>query len=652
MNFSLLNPLFLIGLIAVALPVIAHLVSRKKGATHKFSAVSLLLASDRESIRKSNPKDLLLLALRALAIALIALMFAKPATLTDTPVDVSEIKSAAIVIDNSFSMGYDDNFSIAKSRAEEIIEALADGSFAAVFPLVPPPGFKPEITADKGRLKSDISAVALSHSFADNERRLAEIYETLENSPAEGSREVIFLTDSQRNGWSGERFEREWVSAVDVGDGSPPENRSVNYFEVASSGDFISARVIAANYSGNPAEGLPISVSVGDSESSGFISIKARSQEARDFIFPLVEPTADETAAIANLPADKLPADDTRYFMLSRIAQIRALIIDGDPREDARLSETHYLAEALETISEIRAMSLTVKDNEAFLGERLDKYNFVILANVSDITPQKAQELGEFVAQGGATLIFAGERVRAEVYNALLGDILPAQFVGEVREGSYFLSAEGEAFSAEVAGKLPQAGVEKFFKLAPAPESRTMIRVEDGSPILVEKKIGRGRAFVFASTADRAWNGFALCGAFLPAIKEILDLVQSSEGGGRNFTVGDLVKIEFSGVAEAASVKSPAGEEFAVGADNPIFDKTLSPGIYSVNFDGGGYSFAVNVDARESNLDKINLGKPAEKSPRGGGKARATRELWGYFLWAAVVLLIAESAVRSVRRWN
>ncbi|NIT55913.1 MAG: VWA domain-containing protein, partial [Aliifodinibius sp.] len=104
MNF--LNPLFLLGLLAVALPVIIHLVNLKKPQKVAFSTLSFFNELRKSTIRRIRIKQYLLLALRVLAILFLALALARPflpPTITGSA-SSGESRSVAILIDNSASM--------------------------------------------------------------------------------------------------------------------------------------------------------------------------------------------------------------------------------------------------------------------------------------------------------------------------------------------------------------------------------------------------------------------------------------------------------------------------------------------------------------------------------------------------------------------
>jgi Aerotolerance regulator N-terminal/von Willebrand factor type A domain len=197
LNLSFLNPFFLIGLSAALLPILIHLISKKRGIRKSFSAVHFLLASEGKVARESRIKDLILLFLRFLILVLLVLVFSRPAVFSFSPVDARDVKSVAIVVDNSFSMGYRDNFKNAKNRAEKLIESLPDGSFGAIVPLVPTESTRSEITQDRRKMAEDLKNLKLSYTFTDNERRLEEILNFIESAPNK-KKELIFFTDFEK----------------------------------------------------------------------------------------------------------------------------------------------------------------------------------------------------------------------------------------------------------------------------------------------------------------------------------------------------------------------------------------------------------------------------------------------------------------------
>src|SRR5207249_5352749 len=75
---SFLAPLFLLGALAVALPVIFHLIRRTTREQTVFSSLMFLLPSPPRLTRRSRLEHILLLLLRCLVLCLLALGFARP----------------------------------------------------------------------------------------------------------------------------------------------------------------------------------------------------------------------------------------------------------------------------------------------------------------------------------------------------------------------------------------------------------------------------------------------------------------------------------------------------------------------------------------------------------------------------------------------
>lgn len=657
MNFSFLNPLFLIGLAAVALPVIAHLISRKSGVTKKFPALRFLIASQGDASARSRLKDLLLLLLRAALIVLLVLVFSKPALYSFAPAGASGPKSLAIVVDNSFSMGFGDNFGRAKEKAAEIIDSLPDGSFGIVAPLVTAGGGKLSPSADKGPLRDALGDIKLSGSFTGNEKRLEEALDALGGAP-EGVKEVVFITDMQKNGWTDEDINKDWLRLIDVSPGASPANRAVTSVDTGYGVDSATIRIAVSNFSDKPEGKLLATAALGDEELSAYLDIPPGGTVEKAFTIPAAEVAADTPPDTApdvpgngsvSIPQDGLPIDDTRYFVLSKREGLKVLIVDGDPREDARLSETYYLARAAETISEVTGARITVKDNDSFLDEELSGYGMVFLANVGDLTVASAKRLEDLAAGGGTVVVFTGERVRASSYNALLKDLLPAELINEDERETGIIPGPADSFPGDVGERLGQARVSKHTKALSSPDAEVLLGLEGGDPFMIKKTLGKGNVILVTSTADTSWNNLSITPVFLPVMKSLLDLPGSVNEGRRNYIVGETVPLDIAAGDESVEVKTPSGRKNGIDAGAAAFGGTYEPGIYTVKAAGKDlYRFAVNVDPAESSLEKIEAAANVSETEGATGMVKIYRDIWRYFLWGAVMLFISEAVARSV----
>ncbi len=649
MNFSFLSPIFLIGLIAVSLPVIAHLISRKSGFQKRFPAVRFLLTSQGEMATRSRLKDLILLLLRALIIVLIALIFAKPAIFTFSTAESSEPRSLAVVLDNSFSMGYGDNFKKAKKEAERIIDSAPDGSFFAALPLVPGQSAAISVIQNRQTAQKDLEKITLSDTYTDNERRLEQVYSALEKSPHQ-EKQVVLVTDFQKNGWKREDYTRNWLTLIDVSDIEFPENHGVTEIQSRYTKDSIKLKVNVSNFSNTETSDLLTETELSGEEIKAYIDIGPGDFTNKEFIFPRTRGGEEpEGSGSASIPEDELRIDDTRHFVLSRSGALNVLIVDGDPREDSRLSESYYLASAAETASELLRSRIRIKDNESFLDEELPTYDLIFLANVGEITPGKAAELQEYVERGGTLVIFPGDRVRAASYNALLKNILPGELGAPAQIDSTLVAVASGLFSEELFEKIDRAKVNRSFPLIPAQGSETVLKLSDESPFLIYSGYGEGNVFLFTSTADTAWSNFPITPVFAPIIKEFLDFESLSNTKRRNYIVTDKIAIDTTAEATSIVVKNPLGEDFKIDPEEPLFRDTKRSGIYEVIIDGeDAYEFAVNIDPLESNLEKLGA-LSIESEPKSElGLVKVFKELWRYFLWGVIALFISESAARAL----
>ena len=106
MNLSFLNPLFLFGLVAGILPILIHRLTKRSALSKKFSAVRLLLQSQRLMARPQRLKHLLLLALRVLAVLSLVFLMARPVLTGPGVLTKGREGAKVILLDNSLSMGY------------------------------------------------------------------------------------------------------------------------------------------------------------------------------------------------------------------------------------------------------------------------------------------------------------------------------------------------------------------------------------------------------------------------------------------------------------------------------------------------------------------------------------------------------------------
>src|SRR3972149_5288857 len=203
MAFFFLYPVFLFGLAAASLPILIHLLNRRRLKRLRFPAVRFILLSQKRISRSYRLRHWLLLALRTLAVVFLALLLANPIFQVGAGLFAGGGPVNLVVLrDNSLSMtwsGDGDGFKQAKEAARLLISGLNDGDRAALIP-TNVSGKEPfRLKGQKEILLKALDAIEIADGTANFAAALAKAYELL-SEPA-GQREIRLITDMGLTGW-------------------------------------------------------------------------------------------------------------------------------------------------------------------------------------------------------------------------------------------------------------------------------------------------------------------------------------------------------------------------------------------------------------------------------------------------------------------
>src|SRR4249920_2497270 len=203
MSVFFLYPLFLFGLFAASLPILIHLLNRRKLKRIRFPAVRFILLSQKRISRSYRLRHWLLLALRTLAVVFLALLLANPIFQTGAGLFAGGGPvSLVLILDNSLSMtwsGDGNGFKQAKEAASLLIGGLNDGDRAAVIPTNISAKEVFRLKDQKDVLLKEITGVEIADGTANLPTALSKAYELL-NQPA-GQKEIRVITDMALTGW-------------------------------------------------------------------------------------------------------------------------------------------------------------------------------------------------------------------------------------------------------------------------------------------------------------------------------------------------------------------------------------------------------------------------------------------------------------------
>ena len=202
MNLTFLNPFFLFGLAAGAIPILIHRLTQRKAIPRKFSAVRLLLQSQRVMARPQRLKHLLLLVLRILAIAGLSFMMARPILVPKGLFALGKEKANVLILDNSLSMGYGEEngerYEVAKRAAQEVLQALKGQ--VILIPTVAVPEKVARWMSPEEAVK-ELPKIPLSFGKGDPGASLRLGYQKLDEMKVPG--EILFFSDMAQGDWEG-----------------------------------------------------------------------------------------------------------------------------------------------------------------------------------------------------------------------------------------------------------------------------------------------------------------------------------------------------------------------------------------------------------------------------------------------------------------
>ena len=547
--------------------------------------------------RRMRIEDMILLALRCLLLALLALALARPAILSDASAVFGQSKvTGVIILDNSMSMGMSDGtgtrFEKARRAAEQALDSMPAGSATAVLlasdvvqAVIPEPTF------DLNLARKALREAPLTDRATDIFPALGKAIDTLKDRLAL-RKEIYLVTDGQATGWRQlteiqrtlERTKSEIKTHVILVNEHEERNLGVSDLRLASGlsavGQPLRFEAKVSNYGKEEVRNRRVGLSVNGETPSDEFTIDALPAGATKSV-TLFAKLRDEGfhSVAARIAEDRLPADDRRSLAVRAIREVKVLLVDGEPGSEARDSEVFFLKNALVPVPADAAADYFIKTVSVTPSElsqaRLDDFDAVVLANVPDFSDALVTTLEGYVRRGGGLMVFPGARVNTAFYNEQLFQklkMLPAEFGairGEADKDDAFVTLQEKGYEHPIveiwndpgSGKLGSARFFRWFELKPELQEkeqrgkgagensplppgssaplRIVLKYADGSPAVMERPWGLGRVIQFSSTADTAWNDLPVRLAWVPLLHRTLGSIVQRQDEGLNVRVGD-----------------------------------------------------------------------------------------------------------------
>lgn len=652
-----------LGIAGVMMPIVIHLLSRYRSRRIDWAAMELLRRAMVIRARRLRLEDLILLILRCLAVALLAVALAQ---LVLTAVGASWLggggKAAVVIaVDGSFSMSHRGavhrRFDLARQRAEEVLATLSPGDPVTLIVMSDEPIIKlRNVAYDPEKVDAVLKGLAPTSGGLNLELCLDEIEKMVGEMKAP-TRECYLITDGQGATWADasdaarktlERLSDSCnVFLVPVGP-ERAENLAVTRLALASGtlrkGSLARYVVDVQNAGWAPHSDVIVQLTVDGTvvDMRTIDTIKARQTVSVPLFAQFDESGSHALSARlskdrARQANDTLGIDDARYLVTEISETVNVLCVDGNPSDEAFRSETGYLAAALapqaaagSVVPGASGVNVSIVAAGNVENSRLFTYDIVILANVPEIPRDQAIALGAFVRRGGGLIVFPGNRTDPQLLNQIRdsqsGPLLPAELgeaigtepqqVGAARGGWAMEKKTTDHPVTRVLTALAQEQwsnirFHRYFKLKPRDSGRVLLKLAPGGdPLLVEHAIGKGHVLLFASTANRRWTDMVVHPAYLMMVQQAVTYL-TRKPSERPVQVSRPLVFELSpvGVPLTVGVHTPAGRDISVRVTDREGHKAVvlpaeHAGVYSVRWPENAPEMkaAVNVDAGESGI--------------------------------------------------
>ncbi len=651
---SLIAPLFLLGLFSIALPIWLHRMNTLNPERHAFPSAMLLEHSKRTLIQKKL-KYLLLMALRIGFLGLLIFAFAKP--LISRPPVIAGGEGAIlhmIVIDTSFSMKYSDQFNQAMGKVSEILNELEADDAAQLIAasntievLMDPAGINFDFDQVLGRLQPGFGRLEMGNVIASIDQLVSEIEQTVE---------LHLISDFQESALPSKFSEL-------VPDALKTNLRVLNLHQI-SQDNAVNAYIDTVVHTEN---GIEVAVRTYQNDGAeGSVEIMLNGESINQetlalsdtgltiFEFSIDEIPEGENRLVAKyLNDDSLDEDNIRYYVLDNTPPKPVLLLT----ENTDALSVKYLTAAVESGQQGYRIE-AVRINE--LDPRIIKrYPWILIDDLGLVNETLEPVITEYLNNGGAIFAALGTRAAEKNTIPVVNFDVSADRLASDITAPYTVSAIDLSHPAlaETSG-WRDINVTRFLGLDVGNNADVIVTLEDGSPLVIEKKFGTGRVLLLSTSLDNRQNDLPVRPVFVNFVAEAGKYLSGDQKLIQNQVAGDYLQLVQSG-SSAGQVIDPQGANLLSLAETHRSQdiKLNLTGFYEIYTSDTETLVAVNPDVRESEpsfmtIEAISAWRDALSAPQvsvsDSGPINIQQdsiELWHILLVLMGVIVLIESII-------
>ena len=701
------NPIFLWGLLGLVVPVVIHLIFRRKRQAIDFPTLMFFQRVDMKLASRRRIKEILLLILRAAAVCLVVLALARPGFHTRAQGGGSA--DCVLIIDNSASMGLPAHtgtrLELARAQAAAILSGLGSEGRAAILPTVAGDAACEvgSLGAQREPLYQALQALYPTNGSGSLAGALGRAKEVFQASSGL-NREVYILSDLQANVFKDQTALREAVLGL-------PPDATVFLCPVPGSRPENNAAIVGVSIDPRPKVAGRVMRLVATLKNSSLremttaVTATLRDTKPVSATATLVSGATQEVTLAMTLGQEgftwgevKLDNDDAAYdnvwpFCLEIRGPIRALVVSPPLPRRAETGEAFYLLKALDPTGDGRLSGIKVENVTADkLPKELDPYDAVILCGVRALPSAALKALETYLDRGGGLMLFSSPQDAQLAANHPLQGFFGGKILGElnilgnqkplglqvVRPASpFFDDCRGQDGGVE----FTEVAVMHALRVEPGPNTEVLAQYSSGQPAILAHKRKQGRVLWLTTSPHTDDTSLPLMPQFLSFLHRSVSVFAGAQGAALSQQAGNPLIFELSSRARK-DTKAPGKNPAAVSIFDPTeksyevpvvggrvtWRQTGRAGVYRMaakSAEGKGAQpptvaippgFALTPDPEESAPEyrppdevKRALGLPTAIviDPSADlnaivGITRQGRELFGYFIFAALVMILAE----------
>lgn len=588
-------------------------------------------------MRRLKIRQLLLLILRALIIAMFVLAFSRP-TLKSRSFLLGSANvrtAAAIVLDNSMSMKWDGAqgqlYDLAVEGTKNILQQLKSGDRISLFLTCPVLAYpEPQVFESSETLLKILSDTKATDQYGNLVSTIKKARTQLEKSIFP-NKELYIISDFQKTSWPDLMRDQQLKKMTGIRtfllDVSSGENNNLALKDVRLKnqiielGKTVTASAVVENEGRQDAQDIMVHAFLLHNR-VGQNAVSVAGGRSKEVAFNILVKQAGFLSGMVELEDDPLVADNRGYFSFYLPEKIKILLF-GDP------SDLHFFKLALAP-NKNRQQIFSFESSEKLqnLTSPLSRFVAVVIADPARFSDSDAAALIEYVKSGGHVLFFPGDKTDIRLVNDKLFKPLHIPLFretkGRIGDFSSYVEWSSVNLNHPIFADIFRKKVENidspkfYFRIlldSQAANGSDIIQFSDHSPFLSAMKISKGYLFLFTSAMDPNWSDFVYKPIFPPLLfRTVIYAASQTQQNTSASVLGDELSAEVVEPYANYSMHRPDGtveKLLPVKTGSALFikyNKTQSPGIYTLKKDDQIINqWAINVDSKESVMERIPL---------------------------------------------